>query len=115
MTLSELTPEQITAIFVGVAGLIAAIGALAHRAANRAPSEQATSTHGVGLFMDPAQIKQVQNLSDQIGLLTTALVRNGASLDRNSDVCDRMLRVLEQTQDDLRDMTREIVRGARER
>ncbi len=76
MPLSELSPEQITAFGVLIAGVLGALGWGAKRSASTAPApvKMEGSSPGAYLILDA---KQVQNLADVMGLTVgqvTALI-----------------------------------------
>lgn len=115
MVVTELSPEQIIGLLTGIGGAVAVIITAARQSAKggEGPVERINNAGGPALLVLDA--KQVQNLADQMGLLISALTINQAALTRNSDVCERVLRGMDETQEDLRAMTLELARNSRGR
>lgn len=90
----------VVVVFQGVKGF------LTGRAAGPAsPSPPSSAPTPPTMLLDA---KEVVALRDQIGLNTVALIHAKASLERNSDVCDRMLRAINGAHDELGELRDEL-------
>lgn len=109
--LSELTPEQITAVAAGVAAVIIALGKMAQRSANRAPA----SGDGPLSPLLVLDAKQATLIVEGLGGVMLAADRLRLALERNSDATGEINEEAQKLLASFQQLTLEIARATASR